>query len=82
LGPRPPDDYHRQSLQSAKDVGKKKIGGGANGTGELPNWGKSGKGGEEEGRGGTEGEMDGGEGEVGPSLAGPIYRPARSVSQR
>ena len=81
---------HR-SLQSAKDAAeKKKRGGGSNGAGKLLNRGKSEESGEEEGRGGMEGRWcvpaldgaNGGEGKVRVSPVGPIYRLARSVSQR
>ena len=47
-----------QSLQSA-DVAAEKVKreGGANGVGELPNWGKMGESGKEEEKGEVEGEM-------------------------
>jgi hypothetical protein len=71
-------------------VEKEKRGGGANGTGELPNWRKMGESGKEQERGKRRGRWgvpalngaDGGEGEASTLLAEPIYRLARLVSQR
>jgi hypothetical protein len=95
--PRLPTSYSKRKRRSlgthrllhlAKDVVEKENrGGGANGAGELPNWGKwNGRDGRARGRrrrgGPALGGADGEEGEARASLAGPIYRPARPVSRR